>query len=147
MRLRSTPRNWRAGSAAESVTTTDARIARRNLHFRATNLLPAHEATVLGMRRQRGLAESMWPAVAAAEELAYRTSAECWSVERVGAPRKSGNVARWTPAELNDSSAILGQLSAAFRSGRPPADGACAIPFMAAEIEVMNRVARATFVR
>lgn len=128
--------------ATESVTTTAARNARRDLHLRATNLLPVYEATVLGVGRQRGLAESMWPAVAAAEQLAYRTSAACWSIERAAAPQESGTILRWTPDELKHSSATLGQLSATFRAGQPPGDGASAVPFMAAEIAVIDRMAR-----
>jgi uncharacterized membrane protein YccC len=64
--------------ASGAVLTPPARAARRDLQIRAIELLPAYDAALGGSARERSAAESLWPAVAAAEERAYRTLASCW---------------------------------------------------------------------
>ena len=47
-------------------------------------MLEAHDRGLGGSARERRSAERMWPAVVATEQLAYRTLAACWAMERGG---------------------------------------------------------------
>jgi len=69
---------------AGAATTGAARTHRRDLHVRAMALLPSYDAAVGGSAAQRRAAERLWPTVVAAEQLAYRTLAACWALERDG---------------------------------------------------------------
>lgn len=70
--------------ALGAVMTVAGRAARRDLQIRAIAMMPAYDAGIGGTARERRCAERMWPAVAATEQLAYRTLAACWATERVG---------------------------------------------------------------
>ncbi|MCV7177108.1 FUSC family protein, partial [Mycolicibacterium sphagni] len=59
-----------------------ARASRRDLQIAAIALMEADEAAQAGAPRNRAIAEELLPAVAATEQLAYRTIAACWTVER-----------------------------------------------------------------
>jgi uncharacterized membrane protein YccC len=69
--------------SSPSITTPDAKAARRDLQRSALRLKQMFETLVNGSANQRRRAEYIWPAIAATERLAYRTVAECWRVERV----------------------------------------------------------------
>jgi uncharacterized membrane protein YccC len=68
--------------AGGAVLTPAARAARRDLQIRVIELLSAYDAAVGGSARERAAAERLWPAVAAAEERAYRTLASFWAIKR-----------------------------------------------------------------
>lgn len=70
--------------AAGDATTDAARTDRRDLQLRAMALLPSYEAAIGGSGTERRTAERFWPTVVAAEQLAYRTLAACWALERDG---------------------------------------------------------------
>src|SRR5690606_19571114 len=67
---------------AGTVTTTDARHARRQLQHASFALAQAHEESLAASRGRRRAAEHSWPAIAATERLAYRTLSACWALER-----------------------------------------------------------------
>ncbi|TDO07841.1 putative membrane protein YccC [Mycobacterium sp. BK086] len=58
-----------------------ARAARRDLQIAAIALMEADEVMMASSPRNRAIAERLLPAVAASEQLAYRTIAACWTVE------------------------------------------------------------------
>lgn len=67
-----------------AVTTPDARQSRRELQLASFALNHAYEDSLAASRSQRFAAEELWPAVAAAERLAYRTLSTCWALEQLG---------------------------------------------------------------
>ena len=101
------------------VTTAPARSARRDLQVRALAMRPTYDAAVAGSARARRSAECKWPAVAATEQLAYRTLAACWVIERAeGADTARGVGQSWFgPGGVDRFIAAVGQLAAAARAG------------------------------
>ena len=67
--------------AAGDTAALAARTARRDLQIAAIGLMEADEAMLASSPRNRAIAEQLLPAVAASEQLAYRTIAACWTVE------------------------------------------------------------------
>lgn len=65
-----------------TVTTPAALVARREVQLRAIGLTHAYDDATAGSNAQRAAAEELWPAVAAAEQLAYRLLAACWRIQR-----------------------------------------------------------------
>ncbi len=70
--------------AAGDVAGTAARQRRRELQHRTFALSDAYDRATAASREPRQSAERMWPAVVAAEELAYRVLTACWAIERLG---------------------------------------------------------------
>jgi uncharacterized membrane protein YccC len=68
--------------AAGAVTTPAAKAARQRLQHASFALAQAHEDGLSASRLQRRVAEQGWPAVAAIEQLAYRTLSAYWALER-----------------------------------------------------------------
>lgn len=66
------------------ITTSDARLLRRNLQTRSFKLEHALDSARAESRSERGLAESLWPAVAATQNLVYRVISTAWGLERLG---------------------------------------------------------------
>jgi uncharacterized membrane protein YccC len=97
-----------------TATSPGARTARRDLQIGAMSMLAAYNAALLGPSTARRAAENMWPAIAAAERLAYRELAECWATEHPGTSTACTSLAS------DDSSSSLRQLAGAVRSGTPP---------------------------
>jgi uncharacterized membrane protein YccC len=92
---------------AGDATTAAARTDRRDLQLRAMALLPSYDAAIGGSAAQRRTAERLWPTVVAAEQLAYRTLAACWALERDG----DADAARDTADALAEqSSDVRGRL-------------------------------------
>lgn len=67
--------------AVGDTTALPARAARRDLQIAAIALMESDEAALAGSARHRSAAERLLPAVAATEQLAYRTIAACWTIE------------------------------------------------------------------
>jgi uncharacterized membrane protein YccC len=72
--------------APVTVTTPQAKAARRDLQRCALGLAQMFDNAINGSAQQRRAAEQAWPAIAATQRLAYRTVAECWRLERTSAP-------------------------------------------------------------
>ncbi|MGA2289148.1 FUSC family protein [Bradyrhizobium sp.] len=70
--------------AGGSVTDGAARAARRDLQHHSLILLQAYDESIGASIHERDVAESFWPAVVAAQRLAYRLLAACWQRERNG---------------------------------------------------------------
>lgn len=71
--------------AAGDVTAAAARQARRDLQHRTIVLLDAYDSGAGAKPWQRDAAVRSWPAVMAAQRLAYRVLSTCWSMEESGA--------------------------------------------------------------
>jgi uncharacterized membrane protein YccC len=70
--------------ATGKVTTPMARRARRDLQHCAIALLQAYDRSIGSPSMSGHQAEQMWPAVVAAQRLAYRALATCWAIENGG---------------------------------------------------------------
>jgi uncharacterized membrane protein YccC len=107
--------------ARNEVASHAARLQRRRVQHRVFALGETFDAGVGGMRQQRREAEQMWPAVAAAQRLAYRLLAECWAVERAqrdGRAREPSIAAH----EAIELEAAIVQVADTVREGhKPPA--------------------------
>jgi hypothetical protein len=104
--------------AAAAVTTDPALHARRDLQRALLRSVMAYEYETGGTARQRDAAESLWPAVAAAQRLGYRVLAICWSLEEAGPESaRAMAVALATPEELVRIRNVLAGLGQAFRTG------------------------------
>src|SRR5690606_25443336 len=65
--------------------TPAARAVRRDLQRQSFALQDAYESAVVAAPGQRRDAERQWPAIAAAQQLAYRTLSACWALEQLDA--------------------------------------------------------------
>lgn len=66
------------------VTSVEARVARRRLRSNAFNLILLYDERAGGTGRAREEADRAWPAVVAAQRLAFRILAACWEIEAAG---------------------------------------------------------------
>jgi hypothetical protein len=126
--------------ALGAVRTVAARAARRDLQIRAMAMLEAHDGGLGGSARERRSAERMWPAVVAIEQLAYRTLAACWAMERggggVSAPE--GGLSLFGPSGVARFTTLLDELSTAIQTGSAPPRLDQLPPFGAAEITTVR---------
>jgi uncharacterized membrane protein YccC len=102
--------------------TKAARIARRDLQIRAIAMLPIYDTAIGGSLRERTSAERMWPAVVATEQLAYRTLAACWAMERVGGGEAAHRLGQslFGPGGVDRFTAAVEELAGAVRTGSAP---------------------------
>jgi uncharacterized membrane protein YccC len=108
--------------AVEGEVTTDAaRRARRDLQHRTIALLEAYDAGVGATLWHRDVAERSWPAVVAAQRLAYRVLSTCWSLENAEA-NKAPDMARklFGPDGEREMHHALAVLIDAARTGTKP---------------------------
>lgn len=70
--------------ASGEVTNDTARAKRRDVQRASFALTHAYDDGIAGSSGERRSAESLWPAIAAVERLAYRTLSACWALERLG---------------------------------------------------------------
>lgn len=111
------------GHAAEgTVTPRVARRARHDLRHRTIALLQTYDASVGATPRHRDVAERMWPAVVAAQRLAYRVLSTCRLLENAGA-NVAPEVARtlFGPSGESKVKRALTTVSAAIRARTKPA--------------------------
>jgi len=66
------------------VTSAEARVARRRLRSDAFDLILLYEEQAGGTGRAREEADRSWPAIVAAQRLAFRILAACWEIEAAG---------------------------------------------------------------
>ena len=125
------------GHAAKGdVTTAAARQARRNLQHRTFAVLHAYDASVGATPWHREAAELSWPAVVAAQRLAYRVLATCWSLENAGADA-APEMARtlFGPDGERAIDDALALLSDAIRAGTKPASLSQLPDFVSTEMQ------------
>jgi uncharacterized membrane protein YccC len=108
-------------AAAGEVTSIPAQRARRDLQHRTIALLQAYDASVGATLWHREIAERSWPAVIAAQRLAYRMLSACWSLEDAG-PKAAPGMARtlFGPNGARNLKRALATLSDAIRTGTKP---------------------------
>lgn len=103
------------------VTTAAARRARSDLQHRTILLLQAYDASTGAAPWHRDAAERAWPAVVAAQRLAFRVLATCWSLENAGsnaAPVAAR--ALFGPDGEKEINEALALLSIAIQTGKKP---------------------------
>jgi hypothetical protein len=122
------------------VTTVAARAARRDLQIRAIAMMAAYEAGIAGTARECRSAEQLWPAVAATEELAYRTLESCWATERIGSAEAACSVGStlFGPDGADRFAEALSELAAAIRDGSTPPELDDPPRFAAAELAALR---------
>ncbi len=125
--------------AAGDTAGLPARAARRDLQVAAIALMESDDAARAGSAQQRSTADRLLPAVAATEQVAYRTIAACWTIEhRDDAAEFGGSLFDGRP--VDDPIEQLRALAAAVRVGRAPDQDAQAGPsFVADEVAQLRQ--------
>lgn len=108
-------------AAAADVTAPAARQARRDLQHRTIVLLDAYDFGAGAKRWQRDAAVRSWPAVMAAQRLAYRALSTCWSLEESGARAAEMAHSLFGAEGAGEIGRALTALSDAVRRGSRPA--------------------------
>jgi uncharacterized membrane protein YccC len=109
-------------AATGDVAVAAARQARRHLQQCTFAVLQAYDASVGATPWHRAAAERSWPAVVAAQRLAYRVLATCWSLENAGtdaAPEMARTL--FGPDGEREVGEALSLLAVAIREGAKPA--------------------------
>jgi uncharacterized membrane protein YccC len=116
--------------ARGEVTTVEARTARRRLRSQAFDLILLYEEQAGGTESARGEADRAWPAIVAAQRLAFRILAACWEIEA------SGNAAK---APLDDDGCqARSRALESLQAGRVAAIPVSASDFLVPEIILLN---------
>jgi uncharacterized membrane protein YccC len=115
-----------------------ARAARRDLQVAAIGLMEADEVMLAGSPRNRAIAEELLPAVAASEQLAYRTIAACWTLEHRTDGVEFGR-SLFDGRSAQPDVQALQALAAAVRSGDAPPEPGDPPPFLADVITQLRR--------
>lgn len=116
-----------------------ARKARRDLQQRTFVLLQAYDAGVGAAPWHRDIAERSWPAVVAAQRLAYRVLAVCWSLESAGTEAAPDMARTLFGADGERQVGVaLAMLSDAVRSGTRPAPLPDMPEFLRAEMQTLH---------
>jgi uncharacterized membrane protein YccC len=116
------------------VTSGSARIARRRLRSNAFDLILLYEEQAGGTGRAREEADRTWPAIVAAQRLAFRVLAACWEIEAVGDTGKAhGHLLLGTDEEQ----AIVRALNS-LQAGHAAAIPHSASNFLVPEIIMLN---------
>ncbi|MCP8894876.1 FUSC family protein [Shinella daejeonensis] len=126
-------------TAGGDVTHGAARQARRDLQHRTIVLLQAYEAAVGATPWHRDAAERAWPAVVAAQRLAYRVLATCWSLENAqagAAPEMARTL--FGPDGRENAGHALAILSRAIHAGARPAPLSPVPEFLSTEMQNLH---------
>lgn len=99
-----------------TITTPQGKSARRDLQRCVLQLSQMFDVSINGSPQQRRRAESLWPAIAATQRLAYHTIAECWRRER-----HDGHHTDTAATYLNELQSAVAMLAADVRAQRRPA--------------------------
>lgn len=126
----------RAGKG--DVTSAAARHARRDLQHRTFTLLQAYEAGMGAKPWHRAQAERSWPAVSAAQRLAYRVLSFCWVLEKSAGDRAVIAREAFGPDGEKRIGRALLQLARAIHAGARPAPQAPLPEFLGAEMRLMH---------
>lgn len=128
------------GHAAEGVVTSAAaRKSRRDLQVHTIALLQAYDASVGATLQDRDIAERMWPAVVAAQRLADRVLAVCWSLENAGVESGPESAQKLFGADgRTQLQEALAQISTAIRRQTKPADIGPLPSFVEAEVRNLH---------
>ena len=89
------------------VTSVEARIARRRLRSHAFDLILLYDEQAGGTQRARDEADRTWPAIVAAQRLAFRILGACWEIEDAGEAGKASGPRLFSD---DDAQAIVGAL-------------------------------------
>jgi uncharacterized membrane protein YccC len=116
------------------VTSAEARIARRRLRSNAFDLILLYEEQAGGTERARAEADRTWPAIVAAQRLAFRILAACWEIEAAGDAGKAYGPQLFS---ADGEQAIVRALNS-LQAGRAAAIPRLASNFLVAEIIVLN---------
>ena len=116
------------------VTSAEARVARRRLRSDAFDLILLYEEQAGGTGRAREEADRTWPAIVAAQRLAFRILAACWEIEAAGdAGKAPGHVL----FDADGEQAIVQALNS-LQAGHAAAIPRSASNFLVPEIIMLN---------
>ena len=123
-----------------SVTSVQAKTARRDLQQQVIALERSYAADVGSSVRRRDTAEWLWPSVVAAQRVGYRTLAVCWGIERLGDTDAARETARslFGQQGLDDLRAALSDIASGIRTNTKPAALPALPHFLAAEVENLH---------
>ncbi|MBV6303710.1 FUSC family protein [Candidimonas humi] len=107
--------------AAGDVVSPSARQARRDLQHRTIVVLEAYDSGAGSKPWHRDAAVRSWPAVMAAQRLAYRTLSTCWSLEEAGPQAAASARTLFGPDGAKEVGRALVALAHAIRLGSKPA--------------------------
>ena len=116
------------------VTSAAARIARRRLRSNAFDLILLYEEQAGGTGRAHEEADRTWPAIVAAQRLAFRILAACWEIEAAG---DAGKAHGHLMLDADGEQAIVRALDS-LQAGRAAAIPRSASNFLVPEITVLN---------
>jgi Fusaric acid resistance protein-like len=116
------------------VTSAEARVARRRLRSDAFDLILLYEEQSGGTGRAREEADRTWPAIVAAQRLAFRILAACWEIEAAG---DAGKAHDHLLLDADGEEAIVRALKS-LQAGRAAAIPRSASNFLVPEIIVLN---------
>jgi len=116
------------------VTSAEARIARRRLRSDAFDLILLYEEQAGGRGRAREEADRTWPAIVAAQRLAFRILAACWKIEAAG---DEGKVHGHLLLGADGEQVIVRALNS-LQAGRAAAVPRSASNFLVPEIIMLN---------
>lgn len=118
--------------AKGEVASNAARVLRRNVQTRAFALEDALEDARVTSLAERELAERLWPAIAATQDLAYQVISTAWGMENLG-EETAANAAATLLGESGERQLreFLLKLAAAIRTGQPPPELPEGLPLFA----------------
>jgi len=99
------------------IATPAARAARRDLQRCALRLHQSFDNAINGSPTQRKAAEHAWPAMAATQQLIYRTIAECWRLEGISS---GDDTEAQPPGPTADPRPLLTAMAQSLRAGDTP---------------------------
>lgn len=107
--------------ARGEVASSPARVLRRNVQTRAFALEDALEDARVASQSERDMAERLWPAIAATQDLAYRVISTAWGLENLGeeAATDAASTLLGGNGERQLREALL-TLAGAIRAAQPP---------------------------
>lgn len=109
--------------ARGEVATPAARALRRDLQHASFELEGAYASAIEASPAERREAERRWPAVAAAQQLAYRTLSACWTLEPLDAGAAAVRAdALMAGASVPQLQAALAGLATAVAAGQAPSE-------------------------
>lgn len=129
-----------AHAAEGDVASGPARRARRDLQQHTITLLQAYDAGMGATPWNRAAAARSWPAVSAAQRLAYRALSLCWKLESAGAARKAVARATFGPQGAQQVGRALLELARAIHGVAPPAPIAQLPAFLDTEIRNLHEL-------
>ncbi len=130
--------------ASADVVSVTARVTRRDLQRCSFALAEAYDAGAGASLRRRQDTEQLWPAVAATQNLIYRTLAACWQMELSERDATDADVqhALFSGDDAERVQTVLHGLASAIRDATPPAELGLLPVFLQVELQNLRQALR-----